>query len=251
MEPTSIYHKSKRNLSIFIGLLFLATVGGIEVRNPSNISLLPFQIKNPGLVQHVLFVIALYCFYQFYLSWFYQRDEIREKNQGDFIFSIAASLLVALIYLFQNLKPLFRDISISAEFLAAFVGAVVAATSAAVLIRASAELRKRSFQIFEIRRDTIEQRLLKPGWIIIFNPRTHAQKPISFNPDGTIGEGKNDNEHTWKMIHGELVIFRSDELLQNRFQYDNQTDRFVSINDPSAHGLSGQIIFHKEIQGIS
>jgi hypothetical protein len=247
MEPTSIYHKNKRNLFIFAGLLILVTVGGIEVKNPSTISLLPFQIKNPAMVQHVLFAITIYCAYQFYLSWFYQRDEIREKIQSDFVITIAAFLLSVSIYAFEILEPIIVRISISSESLVATAGTIFGVISAAVSARVWGELRKRSFQVFEIRQETIDQRLLKPGWILIFNPKTHAQKSISFNKDGTIGEGRNDNEFQWKMVNDELVILRSDERLQNRFRYDSMTDRFLSIDDSFAHGLRGQVIFHKEL----
>jgi hypothetical protein len=32
-----------------------------------------------------------------------------------------------------------------------------------------------------------------------FNPATGKSKTVTFNPDGTIGEGKNNNEHGWRV----------------------------------------------------
>jgi hypothetical protein len=49
--------------------------------------------------------------------------------------------------------------------------------------------------------------LLKDGWILNFNPINRmGRKPISFNADGSIGEGKNPNEFRWQMVNGMLGL---------------------------------------------
>jgi GH18 family chitinase len=62
-----------------------------------------------------------------------------------------------------------------------------------------------------------------------------------------IGQGQNDNEHTWALDGQTLVITCRDGTLQNRFLYDETTDRFVSSDDPEAsavkRGYKGQYIY--------
>jgi hypothetical protein len=89
-------------------------------------------------------------------------------------------------------------------------------------------------------------RLLIGGWTLNFNPAVRsprAHKKISFNTDGTVGEGRNRNEFNWKISNGLLEIYKEDGLLQNKFRYDESTDRFVCTNDPDARGIKNQIIY--------
>ncbi len=61
------------------------------------------------------------------------------------------------------------------------------------------------------------------------------------------------NEHTWSIDNDQLVIWRSDGTLQNRFDYDPVTERFVSTNDPEfdarRRGI-GQFIFKHRSEGM-
>lgn len=246
MEPTSIYHKNKRNLFVFIGLLILVTVGGIEIRSPANLSIFPFQVKNPGLVQHVLFIVSAYCFYQYYLAWFYQSDDVRSKIKYDFGVSIAAFLLAAAEYLFVQARPFIIQLNVTPTLAALVASGIGGLVGAAFGIWSFSELRKRRQQISKIRQETIKERLLTPGWVLVFNPQTRGHKAISFNSDGTIGEGQNNNEFRWVMDHDLLSIVRSNGTLQNKFRYDGETDQFNSLDDPLAAGIKGQFIFRSE-----
>lgn len=70
-----------------------------------------------------------------------------------------------------------------------------------------------------------------------------ARKTITFLPDGTVGEGRNQNEHTWKLERDILTITRADGSLQNRFTFNSKADRLVSINDTNAVGNQNQTIY--------
>jgi hypothetical protein len=99
---------------------------------------------------------------------------------------------------------------------------------------------------------TIRDRLLADGWRLNFLPSTGRSKPISFNPDGTIGEGRNHKETTWKITDGLLEITKEDGTLQNFFAYEPTTDRFVCTNTPprklsKGRGYDDQIIYRKEV----
>lgn len=85
--------------------------------------------------------------------------------------------------------------------------------------------------------------LLKDGWILNFNPTVQmGRKLISFNADGSIGEGKNKNEFRWQMANGMLEIIRQNNDLQNRFRYDPLGQKFLCTNDADAKGYKDQSI---------
>jgi hypothetical protein len=96
--------------------------------------------------------------------------------------------------------------------------------------------------------------LLTPGffdkaWILNFNPANpRGRKRISFNKDGTIGFGRNQNEFRWQISNGMLEIYREAGTLQNRFRYDEIADRFVCTNDPNAVGYKDQTIYQEAIK---
>jgi hypothetical protein len=88
-------------------------------------------------------------------------------------------------------------------------------------------------------------KLLIDGWILNFNPAsTRASKRISFNDDGSIREGKNKNEFRWQISSDLLAIYRENGSLQNKFRYDEETNRFICINDSNAKGIKDQIIYY-------
>jgi hypothetical protein len=237
MEPSSIYHTSKRNLAVFAGLLVLVTLGSVEI--PASRETVPFIVKDPSVVQPILCVVTLYLIYQFCLSWGFQRDEIRAKYKFDFIVTLTITGITVTIYL----ATLRRFLSINPIFLSMLL--FVSAASLALYQYTEAQRRKRD--TFELRRETLSARLLRQGWVLIFNPSISdprlGQKIISFEPDGSIGQGGNGNEHSWRMEGFELSIFRSGGELQNRFLYDEKSDRFLCTNDPLAKGTRDQVIF--------
>ena len=91
---------------------------------------------------------------------------------------------------------------------------------------------------------SLYHRLMTGGWMLNFNPVTpRGRKKISFNPDGTVGDGKNQNEFKWLMRKGFLEIYRQNDALQNRFRYDESADQFICTNDQNAKGIRNQIIY--------
>ena len=98
----------------------------------------------------------------------------------------------------------------------------------------------------------LSAKILTGGWFLDYNPLSPAPthlhtKRISFNGDGTVGDGRNRNEFNWQINNGLLVINRENGLLQNKFGYDRQTERFVCTNDPSAKGIRDQIIYREQL----
>ena len=85
--------------------------------------------------------------------------------------------------------------------------------------------------------------LLGNRWMLNFNPKSeNKKKEISFNRDGTFGEGRNKNEHTWKTEGDVLEIVRENGDLQNRFTFEKTRKIFVCTNEPHAKGIQNQTI---------
>lgn len=99
---------------------------------------------------------------------------------------------------------------------------------------------------------SIQKALTHKDWVLNFNPVLQGKhKRISFDDDGTIGKGRNDNEYKWKINGPTLEIWRENGDLQNRFIYHNGDERFICTNDLEAYGIPKQIIYRfKNQNGI-
>jgi len=74
----------------------------------------------------------------------------------------------------------------------------------------------------------------------VFNPATSMAKEITFLADGTIGLGRNDNEHTWRIRRGALEIRASDGRVYSRFRHDRAHGLLKHTNDPELRSIPGQ-----------
>ena len=120
-----------------------------------------------------------------------------------------------------------------------FTAALVAYVS---FVRARRQLREVRSKI------DLEKILASELWILNYNPRSAAaSKYIQFLSDGTVGEGRNENESSWAVLEGLLTIWKQDGSLQNRFRYNDAQQRFESTDEPEAdamkRGIRGQSIY--------
>ncbi|UGY23808.1 hypothetical protein HU675_0038655 [Bradyrhizobium septentrionale] len=86
-------------------------------------------------------------------------------------------------------------------------------------------------------------------WVLVYNPSNpKGRKNISFNEDGTIGEGRNHNEWRWSYTNDHLDVWMKDNRLHNRFKYDPPSGRFHSTNDLEMHGMvKNQVIYQGKV----
>jgi hypothetical protein len=75
-----------------------------------------------------------------------------------------------------------------------------------------------------------------------FNPGTGQSKFITFMPSGEIGEGRNQNEHTWKIRHGLLEIYADDGTIYSRFSHDKGSGYLKHTNDADLRSIHGQYL---------
>jgi hypothetical protein len=78
-------------------------------------------------------------------------------------------------------------------------------------------------------------------WMLYFNPPSRS-KPITFLADGLIAEGKNKNEHSWRVLDGKLELLQENGQVHSRFEYNARSGSFVHTNDSDTHSIKGQYI---------
>lgn len=76
----------------------------------------------------------------------------------------------------------------------------------------------------------------------IFDPESKLAKEVTFLRDGRIGEGRNHNEHTWRIRKGALEILASDGKIYSRFRHDRGHGVLMNTNDPELRSNPGQYL---------
>jgi len=79
-------------------------------------------------------------------------------------------------------------------------------------------------------------------FVFVFNPTMGQRKIVTFLANGDIGEGRNNNEHTWRVRKGRLEIFALDGRLYSRFYYDKVSGRLKHTNDTDTRSIHGQYL---------
>ena len=80
------------------------------------------------------------------------------------------------------------------------------------------------------------------SFLFVFNPTSGQAKVMTFLPNGEIGEGRNSNEHSWRIRHGKLEIYAFDKAIYSRFTHDKKTGRISHTNDSDTRSIHGQYI---------
>jgi hypothetical protein len=244
MEPTEHYNRSKRNLAIGASLLALVLLGGVTAENAGHV--FGFNI-HPKAIPTVLFFVVCYLLYQFFLARLFQHDEVQKRTSIWFDFYILTGLTVAVLVGYLIFYLLWQVVGLSWITLAgSFGGLFVGALVALALIRGS-DLIKWQRETFALRQSTIERRLKEPGWILNYNPKVPGKtKAISFEDDGSIGEGRNPNEFKWKLNKDrQLEMYSDDGHLFNKFAYDAATDQFKATQPNRKYKIEGQVIYRE------
>jgi hypothetical protein len=80
------------------------------------------------------------------------------------------------------------------------------------------------------------------SFLFVFDPMHGRSKTITFLDNGEVGEGRNSNEHTWRIRKGALDILAADGQLYSRFTQDRASGRLVHTNDPDTRSIHGQFM---------
>jgi hypothetical protein len=97
-------------------------------------------------------------------------------------------------------------------------------------------------QITNSTEQRLRQLLLSGKFNFVFNPTTGGSKQLTFLPNGDIGEGRNNNEHRWRIADGRLEILSADGAVYSRFVLLADNESLHHTNDPDTRSLRGQYI---------
>lgn len=89
---------------------------------------------------------------------------------------------------------------------------------------------------------TIRDLLVSRRYRLVLNPGMNRSKPIAFLANGDIGEGRNENEHSWRIRKAKLELITIDGSVHSRFVYSRRKDTFEHTNDPDTDSIRGQYI---------
>jgi hypothetical protein len=96
--------------------------------------------------------------------------------------------------------------------------------------------------LFDSQSAQLERFLTNNSFRMIFNPANNKSKIVTFDSGGSIVEGRNDNEHRWRIRDGRLEILQSDGNVHSRFVYVPSDRSFQHTNDPDTRSVANQRI---------
>lgn len=79
-------------------------------------------------------------------------------------------------------------------------------------------------------------------YTFVYNPKTGRSKTLTFKQGGYIGEGRNDNEHRWRVTRGRLEILNSKMQVYSRFYLLPDGRSFHHTNDDDVPSIKGQYL---------
>jgi hypothetical protein len=250
MDPTPNYYKTKRTFLLFIAALLLAIFAGFNVSSgQEKISVLPFQLAHPELLTHICFIAVVFYLFQFSLQWAAQISEVQRNkfHRIDFIATTTIGVISILCYAGWLVVPYVENIITSKFWIGITAGALLGVLSsliAAFVSEKGASAFGRMLRRKEASDDERIMSLLKSkSWMLNYNPASPGhEKPISFEDDGSIGKGLNNNENKWRVRNGLLEIVNDVGRIFSRFSYDESHKKFVHTNDPDTLSIKSQVI---------
>ena len=84
--------------------------------------------------------------------------------------------------------------------------------------------------------------LINGDFELVYNAVANRAKRITFNENGDIGDGRNDNEYRWDVEDDELLIYTHKDELHNQFAYQKDTGQLTAVTDVEVKALPNQII---------
>jgi hypothetical protein len=260
MEPSDLYLKSKRNLVLFSGLLALSATIGLDFSSKGSGSMLPVSLRDINLLDEIFVVLVIYFIFQTSLFWSAQAMAVRTLPQYrlDFLATLAISVFALLSYVIpivQSISVILvpyaeRFVETLPRDLLPLIDLVSTVASAAVVLFAVYSVIRFTHKRIErsrIDRGTHElmmlQTLTNSTWKLIFNPiSSKGSKKITFDDDGIIGEGRNNNENAWRLRDGLLEILNKEGQVFSRFRYDVGERAFLHTNDDDTLSIRSQRI---------
>tara|TARA_Y100000052_G_C2945679_1_gene83646 strand:+ start:369 stop:1151 length:783 start_codon:yes stop_codon:yes gene_type:complete len=239
--------RSKRYLTFFSGILFLHLVAGIRDADSGTIG--PITLEKWDQIGLILsFVVSFYL-----LRILNFRSAEGEKYKDSIQYRIDD-----YIHLFVGVGAISNGFvqtiwgNVYEENNAFVVSAVVAVVSFVVvfvLYLIFNDFRSRQSRSRSSMDHRIAAALRTSPWFLIYANHVGQTlregtnyKPISFEPNGDIGQGNNQNETRWRIREGFLEILNKNEVVFSRFSYDEGREQFRATGDSDLKALPEQRI---------
>ena len=245
------YFKAKRNLAIFVGLLFISIFFRMEKKDGSPENFFNwFEIAHER-VPDMFAAIVLYSLFQYILNWYLQISVARgyKGNCCEILLSIGITAVALGFYVNSlGLVTYFIVVTFVTTSLRAIepVGVNFVEVVWNYIAHRIGNLMGNGVlkQPISIPSNNLEDVLIENIWILYFNPRVSMdrKKKIEFKDDYTIGVGANHNECSWRVVNGFLEILSESDNIQSRFKYSLDDEKFVHTNDRDTLSKRDQII---------
>ena len=241
--PNDIFYKGRLALVTSSALLLLAIYVGLSSdteesvnTTQSAITILSFELDNTDALPIILLLATIYSAWRFLAAWYVQSEEVRDfpVNKADCVLTgaIAVSSIASFFFPFP-----------AGGFWGLFVILVVIwyAIFFAGVERLGSVMSKRA----KTQDERISEILTSQEWELLYDPIRSGVKDISFQGDGEISEGRNQNEDTWRVREGLLEILRDTGDVQSRFRYDGNSEVFEHTNEDDTLSKRHQVIRKK------
>jgi hypothetical protein len=257
-EPSNNCTKAKRAVVTLSVLLILLTFAGVEVIDASQIVILPIKISNPSVLTYVVFAGTIYYTAQYVIAWALQNEPVRTSlhNAFDFRLTMAIATTSSILFVGKNIADqtdvdewlisltqhevinsfIFNmgilAVLLTVSELSSRYGRKVAEV---VLARRRSKMVNRNREIFDS--------LTENSWHFVFDAKSKRGKSIRFCDNGEIGEGRNQNEFTWRIKDGYLEVLNSMNEIYSRFRFNKEKMMFEHTNDDDTLSLPDQYIY--------
>ena len=244
-------------LALASAVLLLSLTIGIDFKASNG--LLPVKLESSTWINEAFTLGVIYFFIQTNLFWATQNLEIKTKIQYKIDYyltnSIAVIALVAwitpwiqmaikYIYLTYNVPSLSEGIG--ANIFTLITLAATGALASKLIGRLIILVMKSKAHSGKVENDLLGL-LPSNRWVLVFNPASQKAKEISFEEDGSIGEGKNKNEDHWRVRGEFLEILNSEGTVFSRFRFNKRDKNFEHTNDDDTLSIRSQKIIPKQL----
>lgn len=210
---------------------------------------MPFKLKRPSAIPYAIAVVVAYYIFQVISFWSTQNQEVREHTSlsNDYVVLLFIGFFGLLSLAYSTILKSTYDADDNFiwrwwDFLAVVVlsgGLAAASHWPSQLLRKQRVAQTASEEL------KISEELVSHDWLMIFNPTrpvSSGSKQISFSADGTIGNGRNNNEHGWRVRGRFLEILNSENKVFSRFTFNAERNAFLHTNDEDTLSLRNQRI---------
>lgn len=97
-----------------------------------------------------------------------------------------------------------------------------------------------------LKMSNLEQYVLDNKFVLVFNPElpsSRNSKPMLFGPNGSILQGQNKNENTWRIVGEYLELVNAGGNVHNRFYFHPGQQEFLATGEQNLPAIRDQRLY--------